>query len=116
MLSLVIPAHNEEDCIVNTIHNISEHLDRASINYEILVVNDNSKDNTESILQTLHEENPKVRYINNYYPNGFGFAVRCGLENFKGDAVEIVMAGNSDSHENIINYDKIPKEHAECGI
>lgn len=114
LLSLVIPAHNEEDCIVNTIHNISEHLDRASINYEILVVNDNSKDNTESLLQSLHEENPRVHYINNYYPNGFGFAVRCGLENFNGDAVAIVMADNSDSPENMIDYYNKIQEGYDC--
>ncbi|RMD69527.1 MAG: glycosyltransferase, partial [Cyanobacteria bacterium J149] len=114
LLSLVIPAHHEEDCIVNTIHNISEHLDRTSINYEILVVNDNSKDNTEAILQKLHEDNPKVRYINNYYPNGFGFAVRCGLENFKGDAVAIVMADNSDNPENMIDYYNKIQEGYDC--
>jgi dolichol-phosphate mannosyltransferase len=45
-----------------------------------------------------------VRYVNNYYPNGFGFAARCGLENYKGDAVVIVMADNSDAPEDITNY------------
>ncbi len=114
LLSLVIPAHNEEDCIVNTIHNISEHLDRAQINYEILVVNDNSKDNTENLLQALHEQNSRVRYVNNYYPNGFGFAVRCGLENFKGEAVAIVMADNSDSPENIVDYYNKIQEGYDC--
>ncbi|BAQ64557.1 glycosyltransferase [Geminocystis sp. NIES-3709] len=114
LLSLVIPAHNEEDCIVNTINNISQHLDRAEINYEILVVNDNSKDNTENLLQGLHEQNSRVCYINNYYPNGFGFAVRCGLENFKGDAVAIVMADNSDSPENIVDYYYKIQEGYDC--
>lgn len=114
LLSLVIPAHNEEDCIVNTIDNISQHLDRTQINYEILVVNDNSKDNTESLLQALHEQNSRVRYVNNYYPNGFGFAVRCGLENFKGEAVAIVMADNSDSPENIIDYYNKIQEGYDC--
>ncbi|MGI0482255.1 glycosyltransferase [Geminocystis sp. CENA526] len=114
LLSLVIPAHNEEDCIVNTINNISQHLDQRQINYEILVVNDNSRDNTESILQSLQEENSRVRYINNYYPNGFGFAVRCGLENFKGDAVAIVMADNSDSPENMIDYYNKIQEGYDC--
>lgn len=114
LLSLVIPAHNEEDCIVNTIDNISEHLDRTQINYEIVVVNDNSKDNTEILLQALHEQNWRVRYINNYYPNGFGFAVRCGLENFKGEAVAIVMADNSDSPENIVDYYQKIQEGYDC--
>lgn len=114
ILSLVIPAHNEEDCIVDTIHVISERLERETIDYEILIVNDNSKDNTENILQQLHKENSKVRYINNYYPNGFGFAVRCGLENFKGDAVAVVMADNSDSPDNMVDYYSKLQEGYDC--
>jgi dolichol-phosphate mannosyltransferase len=114
LLSIVIPAHNEEDCIVSTIECITQLLEQEKINYEILVVNDNSKDNTESILQDLNAHNPKVQYINNYFPNGFGFAVRCGLENFKGDAVAIVMADNSDSPENLIDYYCKIQEGYDC--
>jgi len=113
-LSLVIPAYNEEGCIVSTVELITDLLDQEKIKYEILVVNDNSKDNTESLLQQLHQANPKVRYINNYYPNGFGFAVRCGLENFTGDAVAIVMADNSDSPQNILDYYYKLQEGYDC--
>ncbi|WP_445634870.1 Dolichol-phosphate mannosyltransferase [Nostoc sp. DSM 114161] len=103
-LSIVIPAYNEEDCIVQTVRTISQFLEQEKIDYEILVVNDNSKDNTEQLLQQLNFENIKLRYINNYYPNGFGFAVRCGLENFTGDAVAVVMADSSDAPEDIVSY------------
>ncbi len=104
LLSIVIPAHNEEGCIVNTIDDLTQVLEVHNINYEILVVNDNSRDRTEQILQKLCEENNRINYINNYYPNGFGFAVRCGLENFQGGAVAIVMADNSDCPDNIVDY------------
>lgn len=104
VFSIVIPAHNEEGCIVPTIQSIISTLEREKIDYEILIVNDNSRDRTEELLQQLNSQNSKVRYINNYYPNGFGFAVRCGLENFKGDAVAIVMADSSDSPENMVDY------------
>ncbi len=114
MLSIVIPAYNEEDCIASTVGIIIERLERENIDYEILVVNDNSKDRTETILRELHEDNPRLRYVNNYYPNGFGFAVRCGLENFKGDAVAIVMADNSDSPDNIVDYYYKLEEGYEC--
>ncbi|MBW4604819.1 MAG: glycosyltransferase [Calothrix sp. FI2-JRJ7] len=103
-LSIVIPAYNEEGCIAQTVHTISQVMETENIDYEILVVNDNSKDKTEEILQQLNATNHKVNYINNYYPNGFGFAVRCGLENFKGDAVAIVMADSSDAPEDIVSY------------
>jgi dolichol-phosphate mannosyltransferase len=113
-LSIVIPAYNEEDCIEGTTHLISERLEQDKIDYEILVVNDNSKDNTEEILQKIHQENPRIRYINNYYPNGFGFAVRCGLENFSGDAVAVVMADNSDSPDNMVDYYYKLQEGYDC--
>lgn len=104
LFSIVIPAHNEEDCIEPTIQSISQLLESEKLNYEILVVNDNSRDRTETILQQISDQNSKVRYLNNYYPNGFGFAVRCGLENFRGDAVAIVMADCSDAPEDIVAY------------
>lgn len=114
IISIVIPAHNEEDCIVDTIQSISQHLEEKSISYEILVVNDNSSDLTEELLQQLSSENSNVGYINNYYPNGFGFAVRCGLENFKGDVVAIVMADSSDAPENIVDYYHKLQEGYDC--
>ena len=113
-LSIIIPAYNEEDCIESTAHLISERLERDKIDYEILVVNDNSKDNTEAVLQKINQENPRIRYINNYYPNGFGFAVRCGLENFSGDAVAVVMADNSDSPDNMVDYYYKLQEGYDC--
>ena len=104
LFSIVIPAYNEEGSIAKTVESISLLLDEEKVPYEILVVNDSSRDRTESVLQNLSQNNSQVHYINNYYPNGFGFAVRCGLENFRGDAVAIVMADSSDSPENIVDY------------
>ncbi len=104
LFSIVIPAYNEEGSIAKTVESISITLEAEQVPYEILVVNDSSRDRTEEILQTLTQNNSRVRYINNYYPNGFGFAVRCGLENFRGDGVAIVMADSSDSPENIVDY------------
>jgi dolichol-phosphate mannosyltransferase len=113
-LSIVIPAYNEEDCIENTVHSIVRRLEPDQIDYEIVVVNDHSKDRTVDVLQKLSQENPRVRYVTNCYPNGFGFAVRCGLENFSGDAVAVVMADGSDSPENIIDYYHKLQEGYDC--
>ena len=114
VLSIVIPAHNEEGCIVTTVQSISQLLEAERIGYEVLVINDNSRDRTEALLTQLGAQNSKVRYINNYYPNGFGFAVRCGLENFQGDAVAIVMADSSDAPENIVDYYYKLQEGYDC--
>jgi len=93
---------------------IAHRLEQERIDYEIIVVNDNSKDRTEEVLQTLNLENHRVRYVTSYYPNGFGFAVRCGLENFSGDAVAVVMADSSDSPDNIVDYYRKIQEGYDC--
>ena len=114
LFSIVIPAHNEEGSIAKTIESLSQTLQAANIPYEILIVNDNSRDRTEAILQDICAYNSGVRYINNYYPNGFGFAVRCGVENFAGDAVAIVMADSSDSPDDLVKYYYKLQEGYEC--
>ena len=114
LFSVVIPAYNEEGSIAKTLESLTQTLDEAIIPHEIVVVNDNSRDRTETILQDICRFNPRVRYINNYYPNGFGFAVRCGVENFSGDAVAIVMADSSDSPDDLVKYYYKLQEGYEC--
>ena len=113
-LSVVIPAHNEADCIAETVTALTTALKREAIPYEILVVNDNSSDETEQILTSLQSQDPNVRYINNVPPNGFGFAVRCGLENFRGDAVAVYMADASDSPEDLVLFYRELEKGFDC--
>src|SRR4051794_12764810 len=89
MLSVVIPAHNEEGHIAETVSAFHKALQEAAIHHEILVINDNSSDRTEEVLKELQVQIQELRYVNNQPPNGFGFAVRCGLAEFRGDAVAI---------------------------
>lgn len=113
--SIVIPAHNEEGCIAQTCDAILQAFAGHGISdYEILVINDNSRDGTEAILRQLSAADPHVRYVNNTPPNGFGFAVRRGLELFRGEAVCVVMADLSDAPEDIVTYYRKIAEGHEC--
>lgn len=114
LFSIVMPAYNEEGCIETTVQSIHQALAAQGIPYEILVVNDNSRDRTETCLQRLCQQNNRIRYLNSYYPRGFGFAVRCGLENFRGDAVAIVMADGSDAPANLVDYYRKLAEGYDC--
>jgi dolichol-phosphate mannosyltransferase len=114
MLSVVIPAHNEEGHIVDTIRKIAAALRDAAIKYEILVINDNSTDGTERCLATLCANDPSVRYINNPPPNGFGLAVRHGLADFRGDAVAIVMADGSDDPADLVRFYRKLERGYDC--
>lgn len=113
--SILIPAHNEEGCIAATCAAIIDRFDREAItDYEILVVNDNSKDRTEEVLRQLSSRYPVMRYVNNTLPNGLGFAVRMGLKEYRGDTVAIVMGDLSDSPEDVLAYYRHLKSGAEC--
>ena len=114
LLSVVIPAHDEEGRIAATVRDLYRALSAATIPHEILVVNDNSRDRTEQVLDELRREVPTLRYINNTPPNGFGFAVRAGLAAFKGDAVAIVMADASDDPADLVAYHAKLQEGYDC--
>ncbi len=103
-LSIVIPAYNEEESIAETIDQIEEAFSKVAIEHEIFIVNDNSKDNTIKVLEELAIKYPAVKYETNLGPNGFGYAVRYGLERYSGDCVAIMMADLSDSPFDLIRY------------
>ncbi len=113
-VSIVIPSYNEEDCIYKNIKSISKCLKKRKIPYEVLAVNDNSSDDTEEILKQCSQEDERVRYMNNNGPNGFGHAVRTGLEEFSGDSVVIAMADGSDRPEDIVKYYQKLVEGYDC--
>jgi len=104
ILSVVIPAYNEEQNIAPTVTEICTRLKAAAIPYEIVVVNDNSKDKTPDIVRALQKKDRGIKLVNRTPPGGFGRAVRSGLENFSGDIVTIVMADLSDDPQDIIRY------------
>ena len=103
-LSIVIPAYNEAKSLPETIAKISHAVKIHNISNEILVVNDNSSDNTVDVLADLQKEVDILRYITNEGPNGFGYAIRKGLESFTGDIVAIMMADLSDSADDLITF------------
>ncbi len=113
--SIVIPAHDEEACIASTCEAIAARFAReAIVDYEICVVNDNSRDRTEDVLRELAARIPFVRHVNNSPPNGFGYAVRKGLEAYAGQCACIVMGDLSDSPDDILAYYREMKAGAEC--
>jgi dolichol-phosphate mannosyltransferase len=116
LLSVIIPAYNESRNLPDTLQAFYNTLQQEQIPHELLVVNDNSKDDTESVLQALQAEMPSLRWVLNPPPhNGFGFAVRKGLESFRGDCVAIVMADLSDSPADLVRfYQTMLAEDLDC--
>ena len=115
-LSVVIPAHNEAGSIEETLRSLAEVLDREAIDYELLVVDDASSDDTLRLAQRLGEENGRIRGIPSHLGRGFGHTVRAGLERFEGDAVAIVMADGSDSPEDLLTYHRLLEDGFDCAF
>lgn len=113
--SIIIPAHNEEGSIGETVETIVAYFAGKGVtDYEILVVNDHSRDGTEQVLQHLAARFPAMRYVSNDLPGGFGYALRTGLANFSGEAACIVMGDLSDDPQDIYKYYTLMKKGAEC--
>jgi dolichol-phosphate mannosyltransferase len=113
-LSVVIPAYNEEESIGETLHALYAKLASEQIAHEIVVTNDNSKDDTLGRLQQLSQKIPTLRYYTNPGPNGFGYAVRYGLERYQGDCVAVMMADLSDDPADLVAYYRKMQEGYDC--
>lgn len=103
-LSIVIPAFNEEGSIEETIQTLYAKLIDEKIDHEIIVVNDNSTDGTLSLLKEISKRVSTLEIYTNSGPNGFGYAIRFGLDRFKGDCVAIVMADLSDDPDDLVRF------------
>lgn len=86
-ISLVLPAHNEEPNIRTVVEEASEVLPSAFADYEVIVVNDGSKDRTLEIAHELTNENPRVVVVNHPVNRGYGAALTSGFNAATGDYI-----------------------------
>ncbi len=115
-LSVVMPAQNEEGSVGATVEGVVAVFEREGIDYEVVVVNDDSTDSTEAVVAAIGAENPRVRVHRSHYERGFGMAIRAGLDVYEGDAVAIVMADASDNPEDLLRYHHLLEEGWDCAF
>jgi dolichol-phosphate mannosyltransferase len=115
-LSVVMPAQNEEGSVARTVEGVADVLEREGIDYEVVVVNDDSEDSTEAVVAAMGEENPRIRVHRSHNERGFGNAIRAGLDVFTGDAVAIVMADASDNPRDLVLYHRLLEEGYDCAF
>ncbi len=79
-LSVIMPAHNEEAAIAVTVHEVVATLMRWLVDFEVIIVNDGSKDSTRSIVEEIAAHDSRVRVINHAVNQGYGAALVSGFE------------------------------------
>ena len=104
LLSVVIPARDEEGCICSTVEHLDLELRLHSVPHEIVVVDDGSSDATWDLLTKLRDRMPELKPVQNLGAHGFGRAIACGFENSSGDAVVVMMADESDDCRDVVVY------------
>ena len=114
LLSVVIPAQNEEDCIASTVEHLYVELRRHNIPHEIIVVDDGSTDGTWRMLESLRAQIPSLRPVQNPAPHGFGRAISRGFDHMAGEAVVVMMADESDDCRDVVRYWKKLDEGYDC--
>ncbi|MFZ4765719.1 MAG: glycosyltransferase family 2 protein [Roseimicrobium sp.] len=110
LLSVVIPARNEEGCIASTIEHLHIELRIQQIPHEIVVVEDGSTDSTWRILEELRDRIPECKPVQNLGEHGFGRAIAYGFDHSTGDAVVVMMADESDDCRDVVRYWKLLNE------
>lgn len=115
-LSVVIPVHNEQDCIKKVSESLFQRLEQVGIEHELVIVNDNSTDNTALSLEEIAAAHKNIQIISSDLPKGFGRAIRRGLENVKGDIVVIYMGDGSDDPEDVVKYYNKILEGYDCAF
>lgn len=96
-LSVIIPAYNESKRLPLTLVDIDRHLSEAEYSYEIIVVNDGSKDSTADVVNRLEHLVKNLRIIDNEENHGKGWVVRQGMLASKGNWRLFTDADNSTS-------------------
>lgn len=96
---MVIPVFNEETNLPVLYERLVNSVTSISNEYELIFVNDGSKDNSLNVIKALSLKNPQVKYIDFSKNFGHQLAVFAGLENAKGDSIVIIDADLQDPPE-----------------
>jgi glycosyltransferase involved in cell wall biosynthesis len=108
--SIVVPMYNEEEVIEVTYTRLKEVMDRTGEGYELVFVNDGSRDGTYEIVQGICSRDPNVRLI--HFSRNFGhqIAISAGMDYAQGQAVVVIDADLQDPPEVILDMIRMWKE------
>ncbi len=100
-LSVFLPAYNEEDSIAITVENVVKVLKDLKIEWEVLVINDGSKDQTAEVVKELGKKYPNVKLVNHEVNKGYGRALKTGFSSARYPWVAFVDSDGQFDFEEI---------------
>ncbi|HEX8532561.1 MAG TPA: glycosyltransferase family 2 protein [Allosphingosinicella sp.] len=98
-MSVIVPCFNEEEVIEHTNERLARALGEITPDFEIIYVDDGSKDRTAELLHSIQAGSPKVRVIRLSRNFGHQIAVTAGVEYARGEAVVLIDADLQDPPE-----------------
>lgn len=98
-ISVIIPVYNEENNIQTLYDRLSQVMQNLNVTYELIFVNDGSKDASIGLIKVLSKKYAEVKYIDFSRNFGHQIAVTAGLDKTSGDAVVIIDADLQDPPE-----------------
>jgi dolichol-phosphate mannosyltransferase len=97
--SIVAPVFNEEETLPHFYQRMCEVMEQLGEAFEIVLINDGSRDNSYTIMQQLHQQDPRVRVVDFSRNFGHQIAISAGLDHARGDAVVIIDSDLQDPPE-----------------
>jgi glycosyltransferase involved in cell wall biosynthesis len=109
-LSITMPTYNEEEIIQQVVADLQTCFNRNELDYELVIVNNGSKDNTLNILEELNKKDSRIRYINIEHNQGYGWGIINGLKNCHGEIIGYIDGDNQIEPEDIVTLYRIIQE------
>ncbi len=116
VISLVIPAYNEEKNIESVIRGASDYFNDRALSYEIIVVNDGSTDGTSREVLHASSRDPAIQLISLEKNYGKGYAVNTGVLRARGDSIVFSDADGSTPIEELDHFLPLLKEGTDILI
>ncbi|MBI4087901.1 glycosyltransferase family 2 protein [Candidatus Kaiserbacteria bacterium] len=115
-LSVVVPAYNEAAHLEAVIAEMESVFDASHIDYEIIIVNNGSRDNTGEVIEKIHVHNPRITGLNLKVNQHYGGGVLAGVEKARGEVIGWTHADGQANPEDVVRlYGEMKEKGYEVG-
>lgn len=110
-LSIVIPVYNEAASIINLLEEILYHASTASFVYEVLIVDDGSNDETESVVEAYIADKPNFQFIKHMHNRGQSAGILTGIRSAQNHWIVTLDGDGQNDPADIIKFQELIAEY-----